>query len=353
VTLDAILARTKGADTPLFVAVRHNLSSISKILLENGARIGSDDSGVDQEKNTVLHWAAQNNMSELVKYAIDHGLLHKDDTLKENANGLTPAHLAAKGEYEDTARLLLSLSGAENQQTHDWKALHWAAYIGDVNMVRLLVIHGADVSIKDSQGRTPEQIRKDIVSLKEKESSADFRILDWLQVSIKRTQPEIPTLEIPTLSCAALASVCGETNLYMMDFKTTEGRSFSVEKRSPVSDVVYNRGPEDAMAIAAQRQQTLKGKKDIASLKMSESSLLDSGSQDQEDIDVNQQSIRWIHLPFNNVSTLKQNCCCFKLTISYKESLGQSKSMAARLVKGEAEANTGLNTNDLLPQTSG
>jgi len=271
--------------------------------------MGSDDGGVDPQKNTILHWAAQNNMSGLIKYAIDNRLLQQNDIFKKNSNGFTPPHLAAMGAYEYTARLLLSFGGAENQQTTNWKALHWAVYMEDVNMVKLLVIHGPEMWIReqDSVGRTPEELHNGIASLKGNEGSAHFQILDWLQTSVNRTQPEIPELKIPTPPCGAREIVCRTTSLYIMDFQFLEGHSYTVEKKNPVFDVVYRRGPDDAMDIAAQRQLTMEAKEHNNSYDMSESGFLDSGSDDKEGMDVNQPSIRWIHLPFNNVSTLKQD----------------------------------------------
>jgi ankyrin repeat protein len=41
--------------------------------------------------------------------------------------------------------------------------LHWAANIGRIGVVRLLLEHGADVNLRDGNGNTPSQLASESV----------------------------------------------------------------------------------------------------------------------------------------------------------------------------------------------
>lgn len=97
----------------IFEATRYGGYDKVKEIIESGFDVNQRDT----ENVTLLHWAAINNRSEIVKYLI------------------------LKGAVVDAV-------GGETKST----PLHWATSVGHLKMVVLLMKHGADPTIMDSEG---------------------------------------------------------------------------------------------------------------------------------------------------------------------------------------------------------
>lgn len=85
--------------------------------------------------------------------------------------GVTGLHLAVSQEDEEMVKLLLK-HGADVEigNTDDEKALHWAVQSGNSEICRMLIDKGADIDAEDSLGGTPllwavEQESLEIVTL--------------------------------------------------------------------------------------------------------------------------------------------------------------------------------------------
>ncbi|CAG9771421.1 unnamed protein product [Ceutorhynchus assimilis] len=104
------------------------------------------------EGNTQLHFAARNGRTETVKSLLIHGAM-KD--IKNNCDQ-TALHLAVENGYNAIVHILLehgfNVNAADNkQQTSLIYACNWHS---DPHLIRILLKFGAEMEIKDFDGRT-------------------------------------------------------------------------------------------------------------------------------------------------------------------------------------------------------
>ena len=106
---------------------------VVRVLLKHGANVSAED----EEGRTPLHEAAKNGNVELVRMLIEHGA----DVNVRTKDGSTPLLMAAKlGNMED-----------EEGETQ----LHKETRNGNVELVRMLIEHGADVNVRTNYSSTP------------------------------------------------------------------------------------------------------------------------------------------------------------------------------------------------------
>ena len=107
---------------------------------------------LDESKRTPLHWAVLSSDASLWTLVFDPKALEMHDVV-----GLTPVHLAVMN--RDTAEPLTGLlarGAAADRPTRLEKAtpLHWAAEQGNVEAIRILLDHGADLHSQQLSGAT-------------------------------------------------------------------------------------------------------------------------------------------------------------------------------------------------------
>lgn len=172
--------RFKGGWRSLHVAAFNNDVTATRLLLSKGASVDSrSDSG-----QTPLHDAAERGGVELVKLLLDHGA----DRSIADKNGRRPVHFAAKNPSSEVRTLLDTGSAADKEiapvdlagrlleavrrekvdevnallkagADPNWKAwrttpLHHACRFSMLNIVQLLVAHGANPNRADEHGWT-------------------------------------------------------------------------------------------------------------------------------------------------------------------------------------------------------
>ena len=151
--------------TPLHLAVRGNHLPIIQLLLENQADVDT--------RATLGKWGDDSNLTPAF-LALREGhiaalrmLLDADADIdaRSTSSGQTLLYYAANGRLHEAAEYLLrrgasvdegiyreaTLGGRHSRSS----PLHAAAFNGDVEMVKLLLAHGADPTITDSRGETP------------------------------------------------------------------------------------------------------------------------------------------------------------------------------------------------------
>lgn len=155
-----------------------------RILVEKGAKLGV----TDKKNKTVLHYAAEKNAEECLKYLLSvptiKALLDKKDDndcaplhaaikreavecahiLLENGaspvdsciGGMTPLHLAADKGYTSICEILLARSEVQVSQENETKAtpLHLAALRGSTDVCQMLLRKGARLTAVDKNGHT-------------------------------------------------------------------------------------------------------------------------------------------------------------------------------------------------------
>mmetsp|Transcript_16074 Transcript_16074/g.22186 ORF Transcript_16074/g.22186 Transcript_16074/m.22186 type:complete len:613 (-) Transcript_16074:190-2028(-) len=147
-------ASEPGGQTALhWAATRGSLPAV-ELLLRSGASAGKED----LRGYTICHVAAQYGQTALL-----HHLALKWDVEMDTRDhdGRTPLHWAAYKGFGDSIRLLLCL-GAQVllPDKEGCTALHWAAIKGNHEACTLLVMGGAQeaLGMSDSTGSTPSQL---------------------------------------------------------------------------------------------------------------------------------------------------------------------------------------------------
>ncbi|UKZ52484.1 hypothetical protein TrVGV298_006261 [Trichoderma virens] len=128
-------------ETPLHIAANEGHLNLVMLLLENGA----DYNAINKSSATALHYAAYVGRADIAKILLQYGA----DYLVQNFHGLIPLHHAA-GPYfgsVDIVRALL-LHGADiNFTSKDgYDALLSATEGGRTEVIKVLLEHGANVS---------------------------------------------------------------------------------------------------------------------------------------------------------------------------------------------------------------
>jgi len=145
--------------TPMHAAARAGLVDILSLLFEHGA----DLEGRDRYKCTPLHQASKNGEIEAEQCLLDRGAnIDPRDNI-----GLTPLSWAVNNRHVGSVRTLLEY-GARTDDPNDDRVyagyggpgtiLHLGVSVGNIQVVRLLLEHGADVNAHDKSGRAPFQL---------------------------------------------------------------------------------------------------------------------------------------------------------------------------------------------------
>ncbi len=128
--------------TALNLAASKGHTQMVELLISKGADVNTKE----QMKYTPLHYAAKGGHYEIAKLLVAAGA----DVDAEDLNQQTPLYKAFKAGNKDIAGLL-----AENRAYICFPALHFAAFMGDLNTVKKLIEDGSDVDSKDKENQTP------------------------------------------------------------------------------------------------------------------------------------------------------------------------------------------------------
>ncbi|CAI8618023.1 unnamed protein product [Vicia faba] len=139
-----------------WAAVRGSVAA-ADVLLENGARVEA----ADINGYRAVHVAAQYGQTAFLNHVVVK--YHADFDVPDN-DGRSPLHWAAYKGYADTIRLLLFRDASQGRQDKDGcTPLHWAALRGHSEACAVLVHAGTkeELMVKDNAGFTPVQLAYD------------------------------------------------------------------------------------------------------------------------------------------------------------------------------------------------
>jgi ankyrin repeat protein len=195
-------AQDNEDSTPLHVALQCGNAEVARLMLEHGANIhvrnkedqtphhlllatwnkqwpyghgdidiiqlflerGADVDAVDDDHSTLLHAASYHGSVEAAQLLLKRGA----NTNVRDAEGQTPLHRTLveitdglEDHYFDVIQLLLE-HGADVDASDDDHStstpLHQASQYGSVKATRLLLEHGANVHLQNTNGHTPSQV---------------------------------------------------------------------------------------------------------------------------------------------------------------------------------------------------
>lgn len=146
--------------TPLHSVASRGHTDAAKLLIEHGA--GLDVKG-KLDLGTPIHYAAQGGHVEVVKLLMESGASLDARTIEER----TPLLVAVAAGKSDVVNVLvdrLKTGDPDGLRAKDFdgtSALHLACLNGDTACVRMLVLAGADVNVRNTIGQSPYDLAVD------------------------------------------------------------------------------------------------------------------------------------------------------------------------------------------------
>ncbi|KAK9286266.1 hypothetical protein L1049_014654 [Liquidambar formosana] len=139
-----------------WAAVRGQIA-VADVLLQNGARVEA----ADVNGYRAVHVAAQYGQTAFLNHII--AKYNADFDVPDN-DGRSPLHWAAYKGFADTIRLLLFRDACQGRQDKEGcTPLHWAALRGNIEACTVLVHAGTkqELMVKDNAGFNPVQLASD------------------------------------------------------------------------------------------------------------------------------------------------------------------------------------------------
>ena len=142
----------EDGDTPLHEAAKEN-PAVVKLLLETQTKLTVDLNTPNKNGRTALHYACFYGDLDVVSILLACGA--KTDVV--DSWGDSPLHDASGRDYPEVVERLLGKGGINinTQNKNGQTCLHVACLNGSVNVVRILLDHGAEIGLVDAKGNTP------------------------------------------------------------------------------------------------------------------------------------------------------------------------------------------------------
>lgn len=139
--------KTRFGDTPLHYAIQNEHEDASKLLIDKGADVNS----VDNKNVYPIHRAINISSLSIIKHLIEHGA----DIDVKNNNGLNILSVVCCHNDIEIIKYLFKENQVNEQSHQKFTPLYFAIFKGNLDVVKFLIDHNADVNIKDEEGKTP------------------------------------------------------------------------------------------------------------------------------------------------------------------------------------------------------
>jgi cytohesin len=145
-----------GENRPLVLAAHYGHLGVARLLIERGVNVNATgDNG-----NTALHDAADQGHAEVVALLLREGA-HANSRSDE---GVTPLMWACNSGHLGAVKVFVQHmegQGLDDGDNHGWTALHYASFMGREEVVRFLLLAGADPTVTNNRGRTPRALAEE------------------------------------------------------------------------------------------------------------------------------------------------------------------------------------------------
>jgi ankyrin repeat protein len=142
--------------TPLMSACEKGHVGVVRMLITHTGPHGLEDR--DTEGKTALRYAAEEGHGEVVAFLLGKGA---QASTRDDEN-VTPLMWACDNGHLGVVRILVQHTGGEGLDTRDdqygWTTLHGAAFWSYEEVVRFLLVSGADPTITDIEGMTALEV---------------------------------------------------------------------------------------------------------------------------------------------------------------------------------------------------
>jgi ankyrin repeat protein len=163
-------SRDEDGATPLMMACEEGQTGVVKVLLQH---VGPEALQETNEHGlTALHYAAMCGLEETATFLLGQGA----QANSKDKKGITTLMMACAKGGLGVVGLLLQHIGPEALQERDENgrvALHWACKKARGEVVRALLIGGADPTVTDNEGRTPRAIAEEEEEEEEEEEGEE------------------------------------------------------------------------------------------------------------------------------------------------------------------------------------
>ncbi|XP_044072161.1 ankyrin repeat and SOCS box protein 9-like isoform X1 [Siniperca chuatsi] len=137
---------TVDGQTPLSEACARGHVTCVSLLLQNGAT----PQGTSQTSSPI-HRAAAKGHPECIEPLVQYGA-DVDQYISQSG---VPLHVACSNQHVSTVRKLLQLGASVNSSVSGDSSLHIAARLSSPELVSVLLDHGANRSLRNSEGKQP------------------------------------------------------------------------------------------------------------------------------------------------------------------------------------------------------
>ena len=135
-------------EMPIHFAAKVGSIEIVEFLINNGA----DFNAVNKFNETIVHYAASNTDTKLMEYFKESGFALN----VKYKNSLTPLMIAVMFAKEAVAEYLIkNIDAIDDTDGNNKTALHYCSKSGTVNIMKALILKGANINAKNHEGKTP------------------------------------------------------------------------------------------------------------------------------------------------------------------------------------------------------